>query len=662
MLDIFNPFGFIASSAPAGLIADEFLTVNRKSKVKKSTFRSFCLYGQLLAAAFLASPQDSIANQDVERDARYVWDLTEFYESKAVWETELERLRREVDLLAPFKGTLGNDSATLLAALEANSAYRRELMRLWTYASNLRNTNLAASEGQEMVGRIQALSQSASAAQSFFVPEIVSLGEERIMAYIAAEPGLEKHSLYLRDALRQGEHVLSPESEQVLSLMATALSASQSARDILANAEIEWPLITLSDGAEVRIDNAGYGLHRQASNRADRVAVFNAFWGTWKKYESTLGAALNGEVQANVATATARGYENTLAFFLSGDNLPTQVYRTLVEVTNDRIDVLHRYFRLRARMLGVDDLGYHDIYPPLVETDASFSIEETREAVLASVQVLGSDYGGMFAAASRQRWMHVYPQAGKRSGAYMSGAAYDVHPLVLLNHQDDYNSASTYAHEWGHAMHQLLTNENQPFELANFSIFTTEIAAIANELLLQDHMLAGARNDNERLYYLGYALEQMRGTFYRQVMFSEFELAIHEAVERGEALTGSRMTQIYGEILKRYHGHDAGVMTITDREMIEWAYIPHFYYNFYVYQYATSIAGAAYFVDRLKSGSDTARETYIKFLEAGGSAYPLDILRSAGLDMTNRVPYDAVIDRMDAVMDEIELILDARGS
>ena len=268
----------------------------------------------------------------------------------------------------------------------------------------------------------------------------------------------------------------------------------------------------------------------------------------------------------------------------------------------------------------------------------------------------------MFAAASRQRWMHVYPQAGKRSGAYMSGAAYDVHPLVLLNHQDDYNSASTYAHEWGHAMHQLLTNENQPFELANFSIFTTEIAAIANELLLQDHMLAGARNDNERLYYLGYALEQMRGTFYRQVMFSEFELAIHEAVERGEALTGSRMTQIYGEILKRYHGHDAGVMTITDREMIEWAYIPHFYYNFYVYQYATSIAGAAYFVDRLKSGSDTARETYIKFLEAGGSAYPLDILRSAGLDMTNRIPYDAVIDRMDAVMDEIELILDARGS
>ena len=385
-----------------------------------------------------------------------------------------------------------------------------------------------------MVGRMQALAQSASAAQSFFVPEIVSLGEATIMAFIAAEPGLEKHSLFLRDTLRQGEHVLSPESEQVLSLMATALSASQNARDILANAEIDWPTITLSDGTEALINNAGYGLYRQAANRADRIAVFDAFWGTWKHFESTLGATLNGEVQANVATATARGYENTLAYFLSGDNLPTQVYRTwltspmiastccigtssfVLECSMSMILVTTTFIRRWSRLTS------------------SFPIEATREAVMASVKVLGSDYSGTFAIASKKRWMHVYPQPGKRSGAYMSGAAYDVHPLVLLNHQDDYNSASTYAHEWGHAMHQVLTNENQPYELADFSIFTTEIAAIANELLLQEYMLAGARTEDERLYYLGYALEQMRGTFYRQVMFSEFELAIHEAVERGK--------------------------------------------------------------------------------------------------------------------------------
>ena len=614
----------------------------------------------MLLAVLAVTPKDGHAEEAAVAETKYTWDLAEFYPSKSAWTTEVARLRGEADYLAPYAGKLGYDASTLLSALDANSAYRRELARLWTYASNLRNTNLGAPEGQEMVGQMQALAQSVSAAQSFFVPEIAGLGEARIMEYIAVEPGLEKHSLYLRDVLRQGKHVLSPESEQVLSLMSTALSAAQNARDILANAEIDWPTITLSDGTEALINNAGYGLYRQSTNRADRVAVFDAFWGTWKQYESTLGATLNGEVQANVATAKARGYENTLEYFLSGDNLPTEVYRTLVDVTNDRIDVLHRYFELRARMLDVNDLGYHDIYPPLVETDASFPIEATREAVMASVEVLGSDYSGTFAKASKERWMHVYPQPGKRSGAYMSGAAYDVHPLVLLNHQDDYNSASTYAHEWGHAMHQVLTNENQPYELADFSIFTTEIAAIANELLLQEYMLAGARTEDERLYYLGYALEQMRGTFYRQVMFSEFELAIHEAVERGEALTGSSMTQIYGEILKRYHGHDAGVMEITDREMIEWAYIPHFYYNFYVYQYATSIAGAAYFVDRLNSGSDAARETYIKFLEAGGSDYPLEILRAAGLDMTSRAPYDAVIDRMDAVMDQIEGILENR--
>jgi oligoendopeptidase F len=650
-------YGFALSIA-----ANPYQLFKEKSPVKKSrqaSFHTALLFA--LLAGLAATPNVGRADEADVTDTQYTWDLTDFYASKAEWVSALERLRGEVNFLTPYAGKLGDGAVTLLAALEANSAYRRELTLLWTYASNLRNTNLGEPEGQEMVGRIQALAQSASAAQSFFVPEIVSLGEAQIMAFIAAEPGLEKHSLYLRDVLRQGEHVLSPESEQVLSLMSTALSASQNARDILANAEIDWPTVTLVDGTQALINNAGYGLYRQSANRADRIAVFDAFWGTWRQYESTLGATLNGEVQANVATATARGYENTLAYFLSGDNLPTDVYRTLVEVTNDRIDVLHRYFELRARMLDVDDLGYHDIYPPLVETDASFPIELTREAVMDSVKVLGSDYSGTFAIASKERWMHVYPQPGKRSGAYMSGAAYDVHPLVLLNHQDDYNSASTYAHEWGHAMHQVLTNENQPFELADFSIFTTEIAAIANELLLQEYMLAGARTEDERLYYLGYALEQMRGTFFRQVMFSEFELAIHEAVERGEALTGSRMTQIYGEILKRYHGHDAGVMEITDRERIEWAYIPHFYYNFYVYQYATSIAGAAYFVDSLKSGSEAARKTYIRFLEAGGSDYPLEILRTAGLDMTSRAPYDSVIDRMDKVMDQIEAILENRG-
>ncbi len=593
-------------------------------------------------------------------DEQYVWDLTDFYESKDAWEAELERLRGEIDSLKDYEGRLGESAKTLLEALDHHSAFIKELSRAYTYASNFRNTNLGDADGQERLGRAQAVYQDASAAQSFMAPELVEIGSRRLERFIEREPGLAKHALFLRDTLRQAPHVLTPETEEVLSLFGNALSGPQNARDILANAELEWPRITLSDGTEAHLTAAGYVLHREDPDREDRIAVFDAYWGKWKEFESTFGATLNGEAQANVATAKARNYDNTLQYFLSGDNIPEEVYRTLVQITNDRIDVLHRYFALRERMLGIDDIGYHDIYPALVETDLTFPIEETREHMLASIEVLGPEFSEKFAEASLDRWMHVYPQAGKRSGAYMSGAAYDVHPLILLNHQDTYNSASTYAHEWGHAMHQVLTNENQPYELSDFSIFTTEIAAIAKELLLQEHMLEQAETEDERLFYLGYALEQMRGTFYRQVMFSEFELAIHEAVERGEALTGARMTEIYGEILKRYHGHDEGVMEITEREMVEWAYIPHFFYNFYVYQYATSIAGAAYFVDQLSTGGDAARETYLDFLKAGGSDYPVEILKDAGLDMTSADPYNAVIDRMDAVMDEIEAILDAR--
>ena len=599
-------------------------------------------------------------NESAGVDEKYIWDLTEFYPTKSAWESELERLRGNVDEIKKYQGVLGKNASTLLAAMDAQSVFYKELLRLWTYASNSRNTDLGNPEGQAMVGSVQALFQSASAARSFFAPEVVKMGTKRVEEFIQQEPGLAKHALSLRNTLRQGQHVLSPETEAALSLMGTALSASQNARDMLSNAEIDWPKITLSDGTEAHLTNAGYVLHRAAANRNDRAAVFDAFWGRYKDFESTFGATLNGEVQANVATAKARKYDNTLQYFLSADHIPENVYRTLVKVTNDRIDVLHRYFNLRARMLGVDDLGYHDIYPDLVETNLTFPIDKARDDMLASVKILGPEFSDKFAEASKQRWMHVYPQKGKRSGAYMSGSAYDVHPLILLNHQDTYNSASTYAHEWGHAMHQVLTNENQPYELADFSIFTTEIAAIAKEILLQEHMLEQATTEDEKLFYLGYALEQMRGTFFRQVMFSEFELAIHEEVEQGKALTGPRMTEIYGDILKRYHGHDQGVMNITEREMIEWAYIPHFYYNFYVYQYATSIAGAAYFVDQIKTGDGQARQTYIDFLKAGGSDYPVEILKDAGLDMTSAAPYNAVIDRMVAVMDEIDAILDAR--
>ncbi|MEM7394733.1 MAG: hypothetical protein AAF492_20560, partial [Verrucomicrobiota bacterium] len=275
----------------------------------------------LVLAVVLGTAQHQHAKAETV-DERYIWDLTDFYATKADWEKELERLRDEVESLKKYEGQLGRDSETLLKALDAQSAFSKEISRVWTYAGNLRNTNLGAPEGQAMVGRVQALAQSAGAARSFLAPEIVTLGTQRIEELIKGDPGLAKHALFLRDTLRQGEHVLSPETEQVISLMGTALSASQSARDMLANAEIEWPRITLSDGTEAHLNNAGYVLHRAAPNRKDRIAVFDAFWTRYKDFESTFGVTLNGEVQANVAMAKARKYKNTLQYFLSGDNIP----------------------------------------------------------------------------------------------------------------------------------------------------------------------------------------------------------------------------------------------------------------------------------------------------------------------------------------------------
>ena len=336
-------------------------------------------------------------------DEKHIWDLTEFYATDADWEAELERLRGEIDGLKKYQGKLGKNGKTLLKAMDAQSAFSKELLRVWVYASNLRNTNLGDPKGQDMVGRIQALFQAASAATSFVAPEIVALGAERVEELIDEEPGLAKHALGLRDTIRQGAHVLSPETEAVMSLMGTALSAPQNARDILSNAEIDWPKISLSDGTEAHLTNSGYTLHRADPDREDRIAVFDAFWGKYKDFESTFGATLNGEVQANVAAAKARKYENTLAYFLSGDNIPQNVYRTLVKVTNDRIDVLHRYFKLRARMLDIDDLGYHDIYPDLVKTDLTFPIDKTRDFMLDSIEVLGPEFKEKFAKASQER-------------------------------------------------------------------------------------------------------------------------------------------------------------------------------------------------------------------------------------------------------------------
>ncbi|MGB0370762.1 MAG: oligoendopeptidase F [Opitutales bacterium] len=587
-----------------------------------------------------------------------VWDLTDLFPTVEAWETALNEVQAGIPEITKFKGQLGESAAKLEEALKTQSKLFRKLIHVYVYASLNADENIAESEPQARKQRVLATYSNLQQASSWIDPEIISVGAEKIEAFIAEAPGLSPFDHSLRNTLRQAPHTLSPDAEQVMAATSKLLRQPSQIYSVFANADLPWPTITLSDGEEVYLNQSGYSKHRAAEDRGDRKAVFDAFWGKLGEYKNTMGQVLLSEVQANVFQSQMRKYDNVLDWALSDDNLPEDVYRSLVKVTNESLPTLHRYFKLRGRMLGVEEVKYYDIYPDLVESDKVYTIDRSIDTTIASLTYLGEEYGKKLKAYAQTDHTHVYPQKGKRSGAYMSGAAYDTDPYMLLNHNDDYNSMSTYAHEVGHALHTILTKDNQPFEKSGYSTFIAEIAAIVNELMLQDYSLENAKDDQERLFYLGTALEQLRGTFFRQTMFAEFELAIHEEVEKGAPLTGDRLTEIYGDLLKRYHGHDQGVLTIDDAYCVEWAYIPHFYYDFYVFQYSTSISAAAYYTEEIKKYGEPALEKFLNVLKAGGSDYPHEILMESGLDMTKEAPYRALIRRMDSIMDEIESILD----
>ncbi len=606
-------------------------------------------------AASAPAPAD---DDSAAPDPAYVWDLTELYPTAEAWEAERNRLAAKIAELPAHQSNFGADAASMAAALADMSGVLKEVSRLYVYASLKKDEDQRISEDQERFGRVRLLYNDYGSAVAWLDPAILALGEETVRGFIEEEPALAPFDFYLEDVLRNAPHTLSEEGEALLASAGVVLSSPSQIYQTFANADIPWPTITLSTGEEAMLNQSGYTRYRGSPSRDDRKAVFDAFWSTWEEYKDGIGATLNTEVNANVFIAKARNYPDVLTMQLAQEAIPSDVYRTLVNEVNESLPTLHRYFELRGRMLGVEDLGYHDIYPPLVNLDKKFSLETSRDITVAALEPFGEDYLTKLQEGVSSRWAHVYPQPGKRSGAYMSGSAYDVHPYVLLNHNDDYNSMSTYAHEWGHAVHTMFTTEAQPYEKADYSIFIAEIAAIIAEILVEEHMIANAETDEEKLFYLGQSLESMRGTFYRQTMFAEFELAIHEAVEAGEALTGERMNEIYLDLLKRYHGHDKGVMTIDDLYAAEWAYIPHFYYDFYVYQYSTSLAGAAWFANRLASGEEGAQESFIELLKAGGSDHPYQLLLNAGLDMASPDPYRATAARMNSIMDQIEALLD----
>lgn len=604
----------------------------------------------------LFSSAPSIAKE--EGDA-YVWDLTDLYASPEDWSRSREKLRADIVQLKALEGTLGDSPESLLAASEQISSVYREALRLLVYAALKGDEDTRIAENEERRQLAQVLYGEVASAVSWYNPEILSIGGEKIYEFIAAETGLAKHRFDLVNTLRRAPHTLSAEAEKILAATWPIRSGPDDIYSIFANSDLPWEEITLSTGEKVTLSQAGYGLHRRAGNRGDRKKVFDTFWATWKEYENTLGALMNSYTQGQKFLTEQRQHSSAVNRALFDDNMPEAVYRTLVSEVNDALPTLHRYFLLRKRMLGIqDDMRYYDIYPPLVNLDKKFDIETSITITRDALQPLGREYLAGYDAGIEGRWMHVFPQPGKRSGAYMSGAAYDVHPYVLLNHQDDYGSLSTFAHEYGHAVHSVLSVSSQPFETFGYATFIAETASIMNEMLLENVMVERAETPEEKLFYLGEGLESLRGTYFRQTMFAEFELKMHDEVGDGNVLTGSKLTKIYLDLLKRYHGHDQGVVKIDELYGIEWAYIPHFYSDFYVFQYATSMAAASYLADRIGEGNIESRDAFINMLKAGGSGYAYELMKTAGLDLATPAAYEALEVRMNNIMDQMEEILD----
>jgi len=588
------------------------------------------------------------------------WDLGDLYPSVEAWTASYGKARAAADQLDRFKGSLGADASALYKALAAISEVRQEAVRLFVYTSLQGDEDLRVSPPQERRQQAQALLTRIDEKTAWVAPEIIAVGPQKVDTFLARDAGLRQHfDFYLKNTLRSAPHTLGPEAEQVLAGSGDVLSQPDSVYKQLAFAELPFPTIELSDGQKVRLDQAAYGKHRTAASRADRKAVFDGFWGAWKSYQGTMGANISTQVMGDIFTAKSRRFDSSLDAALFADNMPADVYRTLVAQTNAALPTLHRYLRLRKHLLAIgDDLAYYDNYPTLFPTTAvpKFGVAESERITLEALAPMGEEYLGMLRRGFAGRWMNAMPHPGKAAGAYMNGSAYAVHPYLLLNHNDDYDSLSTLAHEWGHAVHTLLTAANQPFEKSDYSTFIAESASIANEMLLNDYMVEHAKTREEKLYYLGQGMEAIRTTFFRQVMFAEFQLQMHQDLEQGRPLSGERLTESYCKLLRHYYGEAEGVMRIDPLYCTEWEFIPHFYFGFYVYQYATSMAGAAEFTDAILKEGAPARDRFVSMLKAGGSDYAYALYRRAGIDLATAAPYQALVARMNRVMDQIEAL------
>ncbi len=608
----------------------------------------------LTVTAAIAQPRDRASIPD-----KFKWNLADLYASDAAWRAEKDRVEAGLPKLAAYQGTLGTSPAKLLEALDAIYGAKKELYKLYVYAAMSADTDTRDSSKEGMRQEMTGLRAKFAAAVAWMQPEVLALGKVKVDEMMKAEPKLELYRMVLDDIVRRAAHTGTPGEEKIIADATLATAGAESIRNVFANAEFPYPTVKLADGNEVVIDAAAFTKYRANANRADREKVFSTFFGALGKYRGTYGAMINAKVQNDVFNMRAQKYGSTLESSLDGFNIPVAVYHALLDGVNANVSTLQRYLALRKKMMGVDELHYYDLYAPLVgDVDAKYPIDLARKNITASLKPLGDDYVAVINESLDKRWIDLYPSTGKRSGAY-SESAYDTHPYMLLNYNDNWEDMTTLTHELGHTMQSYYSNKSQPYVKSDYPIFVAEVASTFNEALLVDYMLKTTKDKATRLAILGNYLEGLRLTVFRQTQFAEFELRIHEMAEKGQPLTGEALDKVYLDIVRKYYGHDKGVCVVEDYVASEWSYIPHFFYNYYVYQYATSYTASAALSEKVLAGDRAATKKYRDFLAAGGSKYPIELLKDAGVDMTSAEPLTLTMKKMNRVIDEMEKLLEA---
>ena len=614
-----------------------------------------CLF---LSSVFAASAQKE--RSLIEN--KYKVNLTPVYPSDQAWEAAKQKLITEMPKIEQYKGKLTQSASKLLECLEFSTKLDKESSRLYIYTSLNSDVDTRDMKFMSMQQSLDQLLNDYSTKTAFIEPELLKVDWKVIEEFINKEKGLEIYRKDLTDLFKKKQHTLSEPEERILARSSMIGSVANDVYGTFKDAEMPSPTITLSNGSKMELTSSAFNRVRTSSNRADRKIAFEAFWMNFAKFKGTYGQMMYGNVKEHSYRAQSRNYSSAIEASLSPNNIPVSVYKSLVDNVNKNLPALHRYLALKKRMLGVDTLKYYDLYAPVVKNvDLKYTYAQGSDLVIKALEPLGNEYTQTLSKAINEGWIDVYPNLGKRSGAYSNGGAYDVHPYILMNYNESYNDVSTLAHELGHTMQSYFSNKTQPYPLSHYKTFVAEVASTFNEVLLFNYMLKNVKNDDVKLSILMNWLDGFKGTLFRQTQFAEFEQKIHETVEKGTPLTGDYLSETYGSILKKYYGNTAKTCIIDDYTSIEWANIPHFYMNFYVFQYSTSFTASFSLAEKVMNKEPGALEHYLKFLSSGGSDYPIEQLKSAGVDMTTSVPFDKAIQAMNKVMDEIEVILNKKG-